>query len=97
MSEHLYCRRATDHRFMQFKGLPKYNFRFKNAKKKFTGSKPSASISRFEWPFYKKKPYSFLTKFLSLSFPFCKRPKVDYMLRTMLGSDRFYLKVIVHN
>ena len=34
MSEYLYCRRATDHRFMQFKGLPKYNFRFKNAKKK---------------------------------------------------------------
>ena len=34
MSEYLYCRRTTDHRFMQFKGLPKYNFRFKNAKKK---------------------------------------------------------------
>ena len=61
MSEYLYCRRATDHRFMQFKGLPKYNFRFKNAKKKSTGSKPSASISRFEWPFYKKKNTIFIS------------------------------------
>lgn len=60
---------------MQFKGLPKYNFRFKNAKKKLD-SKPSASISRFERPFYKKKtPFLFLTKLFSLSFPFCKKVK----------------------
>lgn len=97
MSEYLYCRRATDHRFMQFKGLPKYNFRFKNAKKKSQARNRLLQYHVLSGPSIKKTPHSFLTKFLTLSFPFCKKPKVDYMLRTMLCSDRYYLKVIVHD
>lgn len=44
-----------------------------------------------------KKTNIFVSNQVSLSFPLCKKPKVDYMLRTMLGSDRFYFKVIVHD